>query len=68
MAVEKVYKCDLCGEHVARDALRRLSVRTLDDRPEDGDNVDVGPECRGQPVGYVIDHGTELRREIVDGT
>jgi hypothetical protein len=67
MAVEKVYKCDLCGEFVPRDALRRLGVRTLDDRPEDADQVDVGPCCHSRPVSDVILHGAELRRVAVDG-
>lgn len=68
MAVEKVYRCDLCGEYVAKDALVRLGVRKLDDRPEDADSVDVGPCCYGdKPIVDVILHGAELRRETVDG-
>lgn len=67
MAVEKVYRCDLCGEFVERGELKRLGVRGLDDRPEDADNVDVGPCCGEKPIVDVIAHGTELRRVAVDG-
>lgn len=67
MSVEKVYKCDLCGEYVHRDVVRRLAVRTMDDRPEDADNVDVGPCCYQRPVNDVLLHGAELRRVTVHG-
>ena len=67
MAVEKVYKCDLCGEFTDRAELRRLAVRTLEDRPEDADMVDVGPCCKDRPVSDVLAHGAELRRVAVDG-
>lgn len=67
MAVEKVYRCDLCGEFVDRKELKRLGVRGLDDRPEDSDTVDVGPCCGEKPVLDVIAHGAELRRVAVDG-
>jgi hypothetical protein len=67
MAVEKVYKCDLCGEFVERGELVRLGVRKLDDRPEDADTVDVGPCCGEKPIVDVIAHGAELRRVAVDG-
>jgi hypothetical protein len=67
VAVEKVYRCDLCGEMVARDQLVRLGVRRLDDRPEDADMVEVGPCCGQRPVLDVIAHGEGLRRVAVDG-
>ena len=67
MAVEKVWKCDLCGEFVHQDALRRLGVRTLDDRPEDADIVEVGPCCWGRPVNDVILHAAEQREALRHG-
>ncbi len=67
MAVERAYKCDLCGEYVHRDALRRLGVRTLADRPEDADPVDVGPCCYGRPVSDVLEHAARLRKLATDG-
>jgi hypothetical protein len=67
MAVEKVYKCDLCGEFVPKDALRRLGVRALADRVEDTDWVDVGPECHGATVLAVFDHAERLRGLAVHG-
>ena len=67
MSVEKVYKCDLCGEYRTRGDLMRLGVRGLDDRPEDVDNVDVGTCCRDKPVSDVIVLGQDLRRVAVNG-
>lgn len=67
MAVEKVYRCDLCGEFVERGELVRLGVRRLDDRPEDADMVDVGPCCGMKALLDVIAHGAELRAVAVDG-
>jgi hypothetical protein len=67
VAVEKVYRCDLCGEMVERGQLVRLGVRKLDDRPEDADVVEVGPCCGQRPVLDVIAHGEGLRRVAVDG-
>lgn len=67
MAVEKVYKCDLSGEFVHKDALRRLAVRTLSDRPEDADPVDVGPCCYSRPIIDVLDHAAKLRKLATDG-
>lgn len=55
MAVEKVYKCDLCGEYAHKDALRRLGVRTYADRPEAAEVIDVGPCCYLKPVSVVLD-------------
>jgi len=67
MAVEKVYKCDLCGEFVQRDELVRFGVRWLADRPEDADTVEVGPCCGERPVIDVIAHAKRVREEIVNG-
>lgn len=68
MAVEKAYRCDLCGELVHRDALRRLGIRTMDDRPEDADNVDVGPCCYGKPITDALLHANRKREMIANGT
>lgn len=67
MSVEKVYKCDLCGEFRERPALMRLGVRGLDDRPEDADNVDVCADCHGKPVSDVMAVGLDMRRVTVHG-
>ena len=67
MAVEKVWKCDLCGEFVPRDALRRLGVRTVDDRPDAADWVDIGPECHERPVSDVLVIAAEQRRVAENG-
>lgn len=63
MSVEKVYKCDLCGEFRKRDQLIRLGVRTLDDRPEDANNVDVCSTCYDKPVGDAVAIGQDMQRE-----
>lgn len=64
MAVEKVYLCDLCGQQRPRAELMRLGVRGLDDRPEDADNVDVGPCCQDKPVSDVLAVGLDARRAV----
>lgn len=63
MASEQVWKCDLCGEFVHPDALRRLAVRKVSDRPEAADNVDVGPECQNRPLSDVLALAADKRRE-----
>lgn len=67
MAVSKVYTCDLCGQPAERAGLARLGVRGLDDRPEDADNVDVGPCCRDKPVSDVLALAADARRVAVTG-
>lgn len=64
MAVEKVWKCDLCGVFVEKDELRRLGVRTVADRMEDADVVDVGPECHSRPLSEVLVIAAEHRAEL----
>ena len=54
MAVEKNFKCDLCGEFLRKDTVRVLRVGTLSDRPEDGERFDVGPECEQRPLADLI--------------
>ncbi len=67
MSVEKVYKCDLCGEYAQRGGLSRLGVRTLDDRPEDAENVDVCARCGDRPVGEVLAAAAGMRQEVTAG-
>ena len=67
MGVSKVYLCDLCGQPRERGELTRLGVRGLDDRPEDADNVDVGPCCRDKPVSDVVALGRDMRQLAVNG-
>ncbi len=54
MAVEKVYKCDLCGTAVPRSELVVARVGTPDDRPEDCERIDLGPECASRPIAGLI--------------
>jgi hypothetical protein len=54
MAIEKVYVCDLCGEPVQRAELAVARVGTPDDRPEDAERIDVGPECHARPIGDLL--------------
>ena len=42
MATETVYKCDVCGEFVHKDALLMLEARKINGEPY---RVDLGPEC-----------------------
>jgi hypothetical protein len=67
MAVNKIYVCDLCGAVTARDQLMRFGVRSLDDRPEDAENVDAGPCCLDKPVSELWVKGMEMRQEVTDG-
>lgn len=67
MGVNKVYVCDLCGQPRARGELTRLGVRSLDDRPEDADNVDVGACCREKPVSAVVAFAAAERKAVTDG-
>ena len=67
MAVSKVYSCDLCDQEWPRAELMRLGVRGLDDRPEDADNVDVGPCCHGKPVDDVLAVAAAARQVAVNG-
>lgn len=62
MAIEKVYKCDLDGEFVAKDAVRRVGVRIIEDRPENADWLEVGPCCYGRPIGDLMAKAAEQRR------
>ena len=61
MAVEREvrYRCDGCGEYVARDTVTVVRVGTPDDRPEDCERLDIGHECLGRTLRQI------LARELV---
>ena len=64
MSIEKVYKCDLCGEFRQREQLVRLGVRLLDERPEDAENVDACLACRDRPVSDVAGAAAVMRKAV----
>ena len=61
MAVEKNFRCDLCGEILRRDTVKVIRVGTLEDRPDAGERLDVGPECEGRPITELLAKYAELR-------
>ena len=65
MAVEQVWKCDLCGEFVHKDALSRLRAGRIDWRLEDFHPVDVCPACTGKPVSDVLTVAAEMDEGMV---
>lgn len=67
MSVEKVFKCDVGGEFRPRGELTRLGVRTMDDRPEDADNVDVCAEHADRPISEVLAVAAGMRGRSGDG-
>ena len=67
MSVEKVFKCDVGGEYRPRGELTRLGVRTMDDRPEDADNVDVCAEHAQRPISEVLAVAADMRGRSGDG-
>lgn len=54
MALEKVYKCDLCGEFTDKNKSSVLRVGKRDWRPEDCVVLDIGPCCTEKPVSDVL--------------
>lgn len=62
MAIEKAYRCDLDGEYVAREDVRRVGVRIIDDRPDNADWLEIGPCCHKRPIGDLMDKAAEQRR------
>lgn len=54
MALEKVYRCDLCGEYTDMKKSSVLRVGKRDWRPEDYVGLDVGPCCAGKPVSDML--------------
>ena len=67
MSVEKVFKCDVGGEYRPRAELTRLGVRSMDDRPEDADNVDVCAEHAQRPISEVLAVAADMRGRSGDG-
>jgi hypothetical protein len=67
VSVEKVFKCDVGGEFRPRGELTRLGVRTMDDRPEDADNVDVCAEHADRPISEVLAVAAGMRGRSGDG-
>ena len=67
MSVEKVFKCDVGGEYRPRGELTRLGVRSMDDRPEDADNVDVCAEHAQRPISEVLAVAADMRGRSGDG-
>jgi hypothetical protein len=63
MAVERKveYRCDLCGEYTAADAVKVVRVGELDDRPEACERFEVGPECASRPVRELLTRFEEAR-------
>jgi len=54
MAIEKVYRCDLDGERIANGDVRRVGVRTVEDRPDAAEWVDIGPCCHARPISDLL--------------
>lgn len=67
MSIEKVYKCDVGGEFRTRAELMRLGVRTMSDRPEDADNVDVCSEHAARPISEALAIAKDMREVAVHG-
>ena len=67
MSIERAYKCDVGGEFRQRADLMRLGVRTMDDRPEDADNVDVCSEHAARPISEVLAIAKDMREVTVNG-
>ena len=56
MAVERVvrYQCDGCGEYAAAEKITVVRIGTIEDRPEDCERLDVGPECLDRPLRHFL--------------
>lgn len=69
MAVERVVRCDFCGEFVAHPDRRRVGVRRDEDRPESAEYVDACLGCRKTvTLGQAIDLADANRPVMADGT
>lgn len=64
MAIERVVRCDICGEYVAKEDRRRLAVRRDEDRPESAEYVDVCVEHRKATLADLIDWADAHRVEV----
>jgi hypothetical protein len=67
MSVDKVFRCDICGEIRQRGELVRLGARLMDERPEDADNVDVCGDCQARPIAEVVGVMASMRAEVMIG-
>jgi hypothetical protein len=67
MAVEKSFKCDVCGEFIRRDQVAVVRVGTLEDRPEACDRLDVGPCCHARPVSDLLAAWRRVRKLNEEG-
>jgi hypothetical protein len=67
MSIDKVFRCDIGGEIRKRDELMRLGVRTMDDRPEDADNVDVCAEHAARTIAEALEVAAAMRGEVSGG-
>lgn len=64
MAVEKVYKCDLCGEYAGKDTVRTVRVGDRGMRVEDYVPVDVCGACEARPIGSLAAHVAASERTV----
>ena len=63
MSIEKVFRCDVGGEHRKRDELIRFGVRRINERPEDAENIDVCDEHAARPIAEMIALFRDAREE-----
>lgn len=67
MAIEKIYKCDLDGEFVTRENVRRVGVRLIADRPDNADWLEIGPCCYHRPISELMMKAALQRKSVEDG-
>jgi len=68
MAIERVVRCDSCGEYVKLEDRRRIGVRRDEDRPESADWVDLCPQCRDKHnVTWLVFYAETHRPEDGNG-
>ena len=68
MAIERVVRCDFCGEFVSKEDRRRLAVRRDEDRPESAEYVDVCVPHQKLTLAELINYADGRRPEMADGT
>ena len=68
MAIERVVRCDLCGDLVALPDRRRVAVRRDEDRPESAEYVDVCVGHRNATVAMILEYADAHRLVMADGT
>lgn len=67
MAVEKVFRCDVTGEMVAKDDVIVVRVGTLADRPDGCDRLDIGPAAHDYPIADLIAVWRKVRKLNEEG-